>query len=65
MEQGVEFYRSLAQGELAVLPHCGHNTYDERPEEYVSHVVNFFDRRRLEGFKGDGIRTVDRVTCAG
>jgi len=65
VEQGVAFYRSLAQGELAVLPHCGHNTYDERPEEYVSQVVNFFGRRRLEGLKGDGIRTVDRVTCAG
>ena len=46
VEQGVEFYRHLPFGELAVLPDCGHNTYEERPEEYVREVLEFFKRRK-------------------
>ncbi len=65
VEQGVEFYRNLTKGEFAVMPHCGHNTYDERPEEYVSHVVNFIGRQRLDGLKGYGSKVVGPVTCAG
>jgi pimeloyl-ACP methyl ester carboxylesterase len=37
--QGVEFYRHLVDGELAVLPKCGHNTYEQQPEEYVRHIL--------------------------
>ena len=44
VEQGVEFYRNLQNGELAVLPRCGHNSYDQKPEEYVGHAVNFLKR---------------------
>lgn len=44
VEQAVEFYRHLPKGELAVLPRCGHNTYQHYPKEYVSHVLNFLDR---------------------
>lgn len=44
VEQAVAFYRHLANGELAVLPRCGHNTYQHYPKEYVSHVLNFLDR---------------------
>ncbi len=44
VEQAVEFYRHLQKGELAVLPKCGHNTYEEQPEEYVRNVLNFLKR---------------------
>ena len=44
VEQGVLMYRSLSNGELAVLPHCGHNTYALQPEEYQRIILSFFDR---------------------
>jgi len=44
VEQGVEFYRHLPKGELAVLPNCGHNTYEEQPGEYIRHILNFLKR---------------------
>jgi pimeloyl-ACP methyl ester carboxylesterase len=31
-------------GELAVLPKCGHNTYEQQPEEYVRHISLFLKR---------------------
>ncbi len=65
VEQGVEFYRNLPQGELAVLPNCGHNTYEQQPEEYVSHIVKFLDRRRLDGVTGISNKAVNAVTCVG
>jgi len=45
VEQGVLMYRSLHKGELAVLPHCGHNTYVENPEEYQRIILSFFERQ--------------------
>ena len=47
VEQAVEFYRSLPQGELAILPRCGHNTYEEQPEEYIRSVLNFLRRHNF------------------
>ncbi|MCK4379125.1 MAG: alpha/beta hydrolase [Deltaproteobacteria bacterium] len=44
VEQGVDFYRHLAAGELAVLPKCGHNTYEHQPQEYIHHVLDFLKR---------------------
>jgi len=44
VEQAVAFYRHLPRGELAVLPSCGHNTYEQQPEEYVRCVLNFLKR---------------------
>ena len=44
VEQGVMMYRSLPNGELAVLPHCGHNTYEYQPEEYKKSILSFFER---------------------
>jgi pimeloyl-ACP methyl ester carboxylesterase len=44
VEQGVSFYRHLPKGELAVLPNCGHNTYEHRPKDYVRHVLQFYRR---------------------
>ena len=43
VEQGVMMYRALPNGELAVMPRCGHNTY-LRTEEYQRHVLSFFQR---------------------
>ncbi len=44
VEQGLDFYRNLPKGELAVLPKCGHNTYEHYPEEYVRMVLQFLKR---------------------
>jgi pimeloyl-ACP methyl ester carboxylesterase len=44
VEQSVAFYRHLARGELAVFPKCGHNTYEQRPEEYARTVLDFIRR---------------------
>jgi pimeloyl-ACP methyl ester carboxylesterase len=44
VEQGVAFYRHLPKGELAVLPSCGHNTYEHRPADYVRNVLAFYGR---------------------
>jgi pimeloyl-ACP methyl ester carboxylesterase len=46
VEQAVEFYRCLPMGELAVLPNCGHNTYEDQPGEYIRFVLSFFKRHR-------------------
>jgi len=48
VEQGVAFYRLLPRGELAVLPKCGHNTYEQRPVEYASAILDFLERHRHE-----------------
>ena len=45
VEQAVAFYRHLPDGELAILPNCGHNTYEERPQKYVQLVLDFLKRR--------------------
>ena len=44
VEQGVLMYRSLPRGELAVLPNCGHNAYEQEPEDYLKNVFAFLDR---------------------
>jgi pimeloyl-ACP methyl ester carboxylesterase len=46
VEQGVAFYRHLPLGELMVLPNCGHNTYEERPQEYTQAVLEFMVRQK-------------------
>jgi pimeloyl-ACP methyl ester carboxylesterase len=65
VEQGVAFYRSLPHGELAVLPRCGHNTYDEQPHEYVDHVVRFLARQRFGQEALSMGKVIQPVTCAG
>jgi pimeloyl-ACP methyl ester carboxylesterase len=47
VEQGVALYRHLPKGELAILPNCGHNTYEEQPEEYTRIVLNFLKRHNF------------------
>ena len=44
VDQGISFYKHLQRGELAVLPSCGHSTYEYRPEDYLRHVLDFFER---------------------
>jgi pimeloyl-ACP methyl ester carboxylesterase len=46
VEQSIAFYRHLPNGELAVFPRCGHNTYEQRPEEYVHTILDFIKRSR-------------------
>jgi pimeloyl-ACP methyl ester carboxylesterase len=47
VEQGVALYRHLPKGELAVFPHCGHNTYEERPDEYCRVIEDFLARHNF------------------
>ena len=46
VEQGVEFYRHLANGELLVFPKCGHNIFEHYPQMYARQVVDFIRRYR-------------------
>lgn len=46
VEQAVLMYRSLPDGELAVLPRCGHNTYALQPQAYRRIVLDFFERHQ-------------------
>jgi pimeloyl-ACP methyl ester carboxylesterase len=46
VEQGVAMYRGLPKGELAILPHCGHNTYEEQPTVYSRLILDFVQRRK-------------------
>ncbi len=44
VEQSTALYRHLPRGELAIFPRCGHNTYEQRPEDYIRTVVDFLKR---------------------
>ena len=46
VEQGVAFYRHLANGELLVFPKCGHNIFEHYPQLYARQVVDFIRRHR-------------------
>jgi pimeloyl-ACP methyl ester carboxylesterase len=43
-EQGLAFFRSLANGELAIFPKCGHNIFEHYPELYAQTVIDFMGR---------------------
>ncbi len=49
VEQSIAFYRSLPKGELAVFPRCGHNTYEQRPDDYVHTILDFLKRVKNGG----------------
>jgi pimeloyl-ACP methyl ester carboxylesterase len=60
VEQSTAFYRRLARGELAVFPKCGHNTYEQRPQDYIRTVLDFLRRTT----KGEQDRTArPAMTC--
>jgi hypothetical protein len=42
-----------------VLPNCGHNTYEERPQEYVHAILDFMTRQ-----KSPSPRQRARISCA-
>jgi pimeloyl-ACP methyl ester carboxylesterase len=46
VEQSTTFYRHLPRGELAIFPKCGHNTYEQRPEDYTRTVLDFLRRTK-------------------
>jgi pimeloyl-ACP methyl ester carboxylesterase len=48
VEQAVAMYRGLPKGQLAVLPSCGHNTYEHQPEEYCHFLVRFLNQVTAE-----------------
>lgn len=59
VEQAIAFYRHLSKGELAVFPKCGHNTYDQRPEDYIRTVLDFITRST----KGGNSKISSATTC--
>jgi len=59
VEQSIAFYRALPKGELAVFPRCGHNTYEQRPDDYVRTVLDFLGRVQ----KGDNQADRPSVSC--
>ncbi|MCF8033859.1 MAG: alpha/beta hydrolase [Desulfarculaceae bacterium] len=62
VEQGVAMYRGLPLGELAVIPSCGHNSYDNRPTEYLRILLGFLRRHE----QGEGLPdNYSFSTCAG
>ncbi len=65
VEQGLSFYRLLPDSELAVLPNCGHNTYDEQPEAYIFNLVNFLNRHRFGTATASENKITEQITCLG
>ncbi len=61
VEQAVAFYRGLPNAELAVIPACGHNTYEQKPREYLGLVLDFLGRRE----HGEASAKHCIATCAG
>jgi pimeloyl-ACP methyl ester carboxylesterase len=59
VEQSVAFYRHLSRGELAVFPKCGHNTYEQRPEDYIRTILDFLVRST----KGNDQKVTPNMTC--
>lgn len=68
VEQAVAQYRVLKQGELAVMPYCGHNTYEYRPQDYIAQILAFHQRmaeRPARGGPKDDRPDPTQMTCAG
>ncbi|MFH1035644.1 MAG: alpha/beta hydrolase [Pseudomonadota bacterium] len=61
VEQAVAFYRGLPNAELAVLPKCGHNTYEQKPQDYLRLVQDFLGRQE----RGEDAGKAFVMTCAG
>jgi len=59
VDQAVDFYRVLPKGELAVFPKCGHNTYEQRPDDYVRTILDFLKRTR----EGENQANRPSVSC--
>jgi pimeloyl-ACP methyl ester carboxylesterase len=59
VEQALAFYRHLPNGELAVFPKCGHNTYEQRPQEYTQTILDFIKRNT----QGENSKVKPAMTC--
>lgn len=59
VEQSIAFYRYLKKGELAVFPKCGHNTYEQRPEQYIRTILDFIRR----SMKGEESKVAPAMSC--
>jgi pimeloyl-ACP methyl ester carboxylesterase len=59
VEQSIAFYRHLSRGELAVFPKCGHNTYEQRPDDYTRTILNFI----LRNTEGEDSKVRPAMTC--
>jgi pimeloyl-ACP methyl ester carboxylesterase len=59
VEQALAFYRHLPNGELAVFPKCGHNTYEQRPQEYAQTILDFIKRNT----QGENSKVKPAMTC--
>jgi pimeloyl-ACP methyl ester carboxylesterase len=59
VEQSIAFYRHLSTGELAVFPKCGHNTYEQRPDDYTRTILNFI----LRNTEGEDSKVRPAMTC--
>jgi len=45
VEQALAFYRGLPRGELSISPpHCGHNAYEQKPDDYIRTILDFLVR---------------------
>ncbi|RLA02287.1 MAG: alpha/beta hydrolase, partial [Gammaproteobacteria bacterium] len=42
-----DFYRHIKNSELAVLPDCGHNAYEQQPEAYTKHLLDFINKHSV------------------
>jgi pimeloyl-ACP methyl ester carboxylesterase len=61
VEQSIAFYRHLLNGELAVFPKCGHDTHEERAEDYTRTILDFIMRNTEEG----DTNVISGMTCGG
>jgi pimeloyl-ACP methyl ester carboxylesterase len=59
VEQSIAFYRHLLNAELAVFPKCGHDTHEERPEDYVRTILDFIMRNTED----EGLDIHPAMTC--
>ena len=59
VEQSIAFYRHLLKGELAVFPKCGHDTHEERPEDYTRTILDFIKRNT----KSEASNAHPAMTC--
>ena len=63
VEQAVAFYHHLPRGELAILPKCGHNTYEYQPQEYIRLALNFLKRHEGREQNTGHTSTDSPLTC--
>jgi pimeloyl-ACP methyl ester carboxylesterase len=51
LEEPLEIYRSLARGQLMIVPGTGHNTFDARPDLLNSAIRTFLEQPGSENLE--------------